>query len=53
MVAVAVGIYLLIGPAIRLYVTETAQSAMRLFNRASYYPLVLLGLVVVRIALGR
>lgn len=52
-VVVAVGIYLLIVPAIRLYATETAQSAMRLFNRASYYPLALLGVVVVRIVLGR
>lgn len=46
---VAVGGYLLIAPAVGLFTTETPKSAMRLFNRASYYPLALLGLVLVSI----
>jgi 4-hydroxybenzoate polyprenyltransferase len=50
--AVAVGIYLLIVPAVRLFIDESAQSAMRLFNRASYYPMALLVVVVVRIVVG-
>ena len=42
-----VGVYLLILPACRLYQTKTRREAMRLFNKASYYPLALLGLVLI------
>ena len=48
----AMGIYLLLLPAIRLYHTQTAADAMALFNRSSYYPLGLLALAVIRLAAG-
>lgn len=47
--AVVAGGYLLIVPAVGLFMAETPQYAMRLFNRASYYPLALLVLVLVSI----
>lgn len=36
-------------PSIRLHRSPTRESAMALFNRASYYPLVLLGIVLLKI----
>jgi 4-hydroxybenzoate polyprenyltransferase len=47
--AVVLGIYLLLLPAYRLYRTGDRRQAMILFNRASYYPLTLLLLVIVGI----
>jgi len=45
----ATGSYLLIWPAWRLYDSERKTDAMRLFNRASYFPLALLAIVTVRL----
>jgi hypothetical protein len=36
------GIFFLIAPALRLYLSHDPQMASPLFNRASYYPLALL-----------
>ncbi len=47
--ALAAGIYLLIIPAYRLYRTKERQSALALFNSASYYPLTLLAVVVIAV----
>ena len=44
---IAIGIYLLLVPAVRLYRTPGSAHAMDLFNRASYYPSALLGVVLV------
>lgn len=43
-----IGAYLLILPAYRLFKNNSRLDAMNLFNRASYYPLVLLVVVAVR-----
>jgi 4-hydroxybenzoate polyprenyltransferase len=43
------GLYLLVIPALRLYKTKERQHAIELFNRASFYPLVLLVIIVVKI----
>lgn len=43
-----VGIYFIIVPALRLYKSKERKNAMALFNRASYYPLGLLLVMVVR-----
>jgi 4-hydroxybenzoate polyprenyltransferase len=45
----AVGIALLIWPAWILYDSQCKTDAMRLFNRASYFPMALFGIVVARI----
>lgn len=45
------GIYLLIVPARRLYKVKERRNAMALFNRASYYPLALLLVMVVKIVI--
>jgi 4-hydroxybenzoate polyprenyltransferase len=42
LVAAAISIYLLLMPAIKLYAKQERDQAMALFNRASYYPLVLM-----------
>ncbi|HZE21436.1 MAG TPA: UbiA family prenyltransferase, partial [Desulfobaccales bacterium] len=47
--AVAAGGYLLLLPALRLYRTKDGAQAAALFNRASAYPLALLGLVLVNL----
>jgi len=49
--ALVVGATLLFIPAYRLYKSKDRVDAMGLFNRASYYPLALLILVVIRLAL--
>jgi 4-hydroxybenzoate polyprenyltransferase len=49
--ALLVGLYLLFIPAYRLYSTKERGDATALFNKASYYPLVLLLLVIIRLAL--
>jgi 4-hydroxybenzoate polyprenyltransferase len=43
------GCYLLLLPAIRLYKAKERSRALALFNQASYYPLVLLMAVVIRL----
>jgi 4-hydroxybenzoate polyprenyltransferase len=43
------GFYLLLLPAYRLHKTKERREAMVLFNRASYYPLVLLLVVIIAI----
>jgi 4-hydroxybenzoate polyprenyltransferase len=47
--AVAVGGYLLLLPALRLYRTKDGAQAAALFNRASAYPLAFLSLVLVNL----
>lgn len=44
--AICIGIYLLILPALRLLQTRDREEASALFNRASYYPCILLVLVL-------
>jgi 4-hydroxybenzoate polyprenyltransferase len=45
-IALAAGIFLLIFPALRLYQTKQRPQAITLFNLASYFPLVLLLLII-------
>jgi len=47
--ATAAGGYLLLLPALRLYRTKAKEHAAALFNRASYYPVALLGLALVNL----
>jgi len=42
------GLYLLLYPALRLYHTRDRKDAMVLFNKASYYPLAALTLVLIK-----
>ena len=44
------GIYLLILPAFDLWRKQTRQEATRLFNRASYYPLAMLAIILISLA---
>ena len=44
-----VGFYFLLIPTIKLYRTEESSYAMILFNKASYYPLALLVVVVIKL----
>ena len=46
---VAAGVYLLLIPAWQLYQTKERNQASGLFNRASYYPLTLLAVTIIRI----
>jgi 4-hydroxybenzoate polyprenyltransferase len=46
--ALGAGVYLLLMPALRLSVSRTRQDAMALFNRGSYYPLLMMGIVLVK-----
>ncbi len=46
--ALSTGIYLLLLPALRLWVSRSPQDAMTLFNRGSYYPLLLMGIVLIK-----
>ena len=39
---------LLLLPALRLWVSRSRQDAMALFNRGSYYPLILMGIVLIK-----
>jgi len=48
-IALIIGTYLLLLPAVNLYKTVKPSDAMALFNKASYYPLALLILIVFRI----
>lgn len=45
-----VGIYLLLPPAIKLLRTKKRIHAVALFNRASYYPVVMLVVVIIKIS---
>ena len=47
-ISAAVGIYLLLLPALKLYQSGKQSHAMELFNRASYYPAVLLVIVLIK-----
>ena len=42
------GIYLLLLPALRLWVSQSRLDAMMLFNRGSYYPAFLMGIVLIK-----
>jgi 4-hydroxybenzoate polyprenyltransferase len=48
-IALIIGAYLLLLPAVNLYKTVKPSDAMALFNKASYYPLALLILIVFRV----
>lgn len=48
-VSLIVGIYLILPPAIKLLRTKKRTHAMALFNRASYYPVAMLVVVVIKI----
>ncbi len=45
------GFYLLLFPALKLNQTKDAIHAMQLFNKASYYPLVLLVVIVLKLSI--
>jgi 4-hydroxybenzoate polyprenyltransferase len=45
----AIGVALLIWPAWILYDSQSKTDAMRLFNRASYFPMALFGIVLARL----
>jgi 4-hydroxybenzoate polyprenyltransferase len=47
--SLAVGSYLLLLPALKLSKTRERSQAMRLFNKASYYPLALLLIVLIKV----
>jgi 4-hydroxybenzoate polyprenyltransferase len=47
LISLGVGVYFLLIPGLRLYKTKDREGAMVLFNKASYYPLALLIVVVV------
>lgn len=49
LLTLATGIYLLLWPAWKLYDSQNKIDAMRLFNRASYFPLALLVIVATRL----
>lgn len=51
LLTLATGVYLLIWPGWVLYDSERKTDAMRLFNRASYFPLALFAIVVTRLFL--
>ncbi len=42
------GAYLLLVPSVRLWFSQSSKDAMVLFNRGSYYPLALMGIVLVK-----
>jgi len=46
-----IGLYLLLIPGYRLYKTKASREAARLFRRASYYPLLMLAMVIARMFL--
>jgi len=49
--ALAVGVYLLLLPALKLNKSRRHSDAMALFNKASYYPLALLMIVLLKITI--
>ncbi len=51
--ALLAGVYLLLFPALRLWNRQSCQDAMVLFNRASYYPVALMTIVLIRILAQR
>jgi 4-hydroxybenzoate polyprenyltransferase len=48
-VSLIAGVYLLLIPALRLYISKERSHAMALFNKASYYPLAMLVVVVINL----
>jgi 4-hydroxybenzoate polyprenyltransferase len=51
LLALAASFYLLIEPGLRLFQTRDRSAAMRLFNRASYYPAAMLLVVLVGLSI--
>jgi 4-hydroxybenzoate polyprenyltransferase len=49
LITLATALYLLLWPALVLYDSRRKTDAMRLFNRASYFPAALLGIVLTRL----
>lgn len=49
LIALGVGCYLLLFPAIKLYQMKDGDHAMALFNKASYFPLALFVVVVIKL----
>ncbi|MGD8290457.1 MAG: UbiA family prenyltransferase [Desulfobacterales bacterium] len=47
-ISVAVGVYLLLLPALKYYQSCEPTDAMALFNKASYYPMALLAVVLIK-----
>jgi 4-hydroxybenzoate polyprenyltransferase len=47
------GIYLLLVPALRLYRTREQSDALALFNRASYYPVTMLVIVILNVIIWK
>ena len=47
--SLVVGVYLLLLPAFRTFMSKKRSHAMELFNRASYYPLAMLAVVVINL----
>jgi len=50
--SLAIGYFLLLGPAIHLWKSKDGQNAAGLFDKASYYPLAMLVLITLWILLG-
>ena len=48
-ISVAVGGYLILLPALKLYQSRKQSHAMALFNKASYYPIAILGVVLIHL----
>ena len=48
-IALLISVFLLLKPALTLAQNNTSDDAMRLFNQASYYPLTMLGLVLIQL----
>jgi heme O synthase-like polyprenyltransferase len=48
--SLSLGLYLLLFPALQLYRTKERRHAIVLFNKASYYPLALLMVILVKIS---
>ena len=51
-VSVAVGVYLLLLPALKHYQSCKPTDAMALFNKASYYPMALLAVVLIKMIIS-
>jgi heme O synthase-like polyprenyltransferase len=49
--ALAVGVWLLLYPAVGLHRTRAREQVMGLFNRASYYPIALFFVVLIKLFL--
>ena len=45
--ALIAGIVLLLWPALKLYNSQVREDASQIFNRASYYPMAILGIILI------